>query len=887
MMGGNMRLRVATVLLAMMLTASRLQPQQVWGSIRGRVVDESTAVAAAQVRVSSPDLLGTRTTLTDRDGYYHIQALPPGNYTVRITRIGRRPVMIEGVSVQLGRATSLQPTIMQASPTRLDEVRIIANRLSIDATSTVAGATLTPDDYAVLPSDRDYRSLIEILPNIVQSGRGDPLNTNGATGLENTYFIDGMNVTDQLNAFWATSLPYNVIKAVEIKTGGYEAQYGKALSAVVNAVTYTGTNDFDINVFAFATNGALSAKPKAEPTLRESNALSYDVGVRVAGPIIRDRLWYSAAYNPRIWRSDREITGLGVFADEHMMHVFAAKASLRANRATNFELSIFGDPAIHRLVEPSGQFTGYTPLNADPYLGRFEAGNTVGALRGTVVLRRFLLEASAARSTGRLNGSGWTDVGQNQPLFADHAANTISGGGGVWSKADLARSSFVVRGTMTLRRHTTVVGAEYEDVSAFRGFGWSGEYLMETVTSGGFRTVSEDASGKFHNRVPTVYLQNSWRVVDALTINAGVRWSTQTLTGASGRTAQQFRDEWQPRLGVIWQPGASRDDRLYASFGRFYLQEPLNLGTLLYVDYRSQLGFYSTDPRQPGVVPDSVWDFTSPENLWAKNIPGLEAENSDEMAVGYDRLFGTSLKLTTRVVRRNLRSSFQFGIDPATGAAYVGTPGKGDFTILPKPVRQYRALELAAEGRWRELAYRASYVLSRSRGNYPGLFSSDHGFANPGISATFMIPEHAVNSTGLLPNDHTHVFKFSGSRRMAFGLTTGTFITVQSGSPMNAFGPSPYGWPVFVEPRGSAGRTPWLWDASFRFAQELRSTGRGRSRVLLDVLHVGNPQRPVRLIEEKYELQVGTATPVLNPNYRQPLTYQPPMMARLGVEADF
>jgi outer membrane receptor protein involved in Fe transport len=292
------------------------------------------------------------------------------------------------------------------------------------------------------------------------------------------------------------------------------------------------------------------------------------VGVRVAGPIIRDRLWYSAAYNPRIWRADREITGLGVFADEHMMHVFAAKASLRANAATSFEFSVFGDPATHNIVEPNGLFAGYTPLSADPYRVRFEAGSKVGVLRGTVVLSRFLLEASAARSTGKLYGIGGTDAAQNQPLFVDHAANTISGGIGAWSKADLARSSFVVRGTLTLGRHTTVIGAEYEDVSAFRDLGWTGGYLVETMSSGGFRAISEGAPGKFHNRVPTIYLQNSWRVADALTINTGLRWSAQTLTAASGGIAQRFPHEWQPRLGVIWQPGASRNDRLYASFGR-------------------------------------------------------------------------------------------------------------------------------------------------------------------------------------------------------------------------------------------------------------------------------------------------------------------------------
>jgi len=267
------------------------------------------------------------------------------------------------------------------------------------------------------------------------------------------------------------------------------------------------------------------------------------------------------------------------------------------------------------------------------------------------------------------------------------------------------------------------------------------------------------------------------------------------------------------------------------------------------------------------------------------NVRGLEVENSDEISVGYERLIGSSLKLTTRAVRRDLRSSFQWGFD-STWTPHLGTPGKGTFTFLPRPMRQYRSLEVAADGRWRELSYRASYVLSRNRGNFPGLFNSDQGIANPGGLGMFMFPVHAVNSTGSLHNDHRHVLTFSGSRRIKFGLTTGAFITAQSGSPVSAIGFTPEGIPVFAEPRGSAGRTPWLWDVNVRLVEEVRSTGRVRPRVLLDLLHVGNPQTPVRLIEEKYEPQIGNA-PVLNPNYGQPLTYQPPMMARLGMEVEF
>jgi hypothetical protein len=566
-----------------------------------------------------------------------------------------------------------------------------------------------------------------------------------------------------------------------------------------------------------------------------------------------------------------------------MMNVFAAKGSWRANAATNLELSIFGDPAIHHVVEGGGP---HTPLTADPYRKRFEAGNMVGVLRGTAQLSRFLVEASAARSTGKSNWTGDTDAAQGQPLFMDNAARTISGGIGIWSKTGLARSSFVVKATMALGRHTTVIGTEYEDVSVSRDFGWTGGYLLQTVGSGGFRTQTDNASGTFHNRVPTAYLQNGWRVTDAVTINAGLRWSAQTLTAASGRTAQRFPNEWQPRLGVIWQPSASRKDRLYASFGRFHLQLPLNLATLWYVDYASKWTFYSTDPRKPGAVADSVWNLGGRETDTPMNIPGLDVESADEISFGYERLVGKSLKLTSRAVRRDLRSSFQWGFD-SNWKPYLGTPGKAGFAFLPKPVRQYRALEVGAEGRWHDIAYRASYLLSRSRGNFSGLFNSDQGFANPGAPGYFMLPAHAVNSTGLLPNDHTHLFKLSGSGRMRFGLTAGAFITAQSGSPVSAIGFTPEGIPMFAEPRGSAGRTPWLWDANFRFVKELRFAARNRGRVVLDVLHAGNPQRPVRLIEEKYQPQTSNGMPVLDPNYRQPLSYQAPMMVRLGIETGF
>jgi hypothetical protein len=191
--------------------------------------------------------------------------------------------------------------------------------------------------------------------------------------------------------------------------------------------------------------------------------------------------------------------------------------------------------------------------------------------------------------------------------------------------------------------------------------------------------------------------------------------------------------------------------------------------------------------------------------------------------------------------------------------------------------------------------YRASYVLSRSWGNYSGLFSSDignaeHG-ASPGSNLAFSYPEQGPNSSGLLPNDRTHVVKVSAAYTFGFGLEGGAFVTAASGSPINAFAPSPscgLYCPVFLVPRGSAGRTPALWNLDLRLAYVLPLRHGPSSRFVLDVLHVGNPRRATFVDEMQYTTLDQDGNPASpNAQYRKPVTYQPPMGARIGVEISF
>jgi hypothetical protein len=879
---------ILAIVVAATLLGDRLLAQEVSGSLRGRVVGPSGEPAPdVRISVSGRDLLGARTVTTDRDGFFHVLALPPGEYTARVTGIGVRPVTIERVLVEIGRTTAVSPITLEAKPLELEPVKVIAHKWTLDPDHTDAGGTLSQGEYAALPGERDYKAIITILPHAIKSHRGDPVNVAGSTGLENVYFIDGMNVTSELYGETGTSLPYNFVRAVQVKTGGYQAEFGKALGAVVNAVTYSGTNEFESNVFAFLTHSDFAARAKDEPTLREAGALSYDLGGRISGPVLRDRLWYSAAYNPRMERVNREITGHGAFTDRRSAHVFAAKMTWRATSATNVELSLFGDPTVHEIVAvPPRAPAGYALLNPDPYFSRFESGGTVSSLRARGTLGDgVLLEGSIARHAGRRNTEGANELARAEPLYVDDAASAIGGGLGLLESSDARRVAATIRATLTLGRHTATLGGEYEDVAVRVGGDVS---VVNRLSDSTYVWQQEYAGGGTnHNRVPTAYIQDSWRVSEKFTLNLGLRWSEQRLIGASGDVAQSLRHEWQPRVGAVWQPGRHGTQRVFASYGRYYQQEPLFLTSLFYQPYSAVFSTYVTDPRQPGAVATSMDTVQTGESDSPRNARGLQAENFDEFTLGYERLLGQSGRVGARVIRRNLRSSMQWGW-PTGSSLTVGTPGEGDFSYLPRPRREYTGLEITADGMWRQLSYRTSYVLSRTWGNYSGLYGSDLRVALPGGIATFMAPHQAANSTGFLPNDHTHVLKLSGSFRWGFGLATGAIFSFESGSPLNSFAYAPAPWPpplyTFVVPRGSAGRTPSVWNLDLRFAYEQTLRGRTRARLLLDILQVGNPQRTVGAEEVLYRANDNGIYSNPNPSYGVPVAFQRPMMGRLGLE---
>jgi hypothetical protein len=877
--------------LILILAFTPLAAQDVAGGLVGRVYGDGVPLPDVQITISGSSLQGERRVTTDGRGYFKVLDLPVGNYTLRLVHIGFRPLTYEGVRVRLGTTTELGDLGLASQVVELPEIRVAAERPAIDPVSTTLGSVLDVADFEQLPVGRDYQSIITMLPHANESFFGDGLTIGGSTGLENAYFIDGVNVTDHWVARGGTRLPYNFVQSVQVRNGGYEAEYGRALGGVVNAVTYSGGNVFEGNVFGFFSHSALADDARVGLTdLRVDRFHTVDVGLRLGGPIVRDRAWFSMAYNPRFDRSDREIPGHGFFGDRFILHSFAGKAVWSPSPSTNIELSVFGDPSTSHVVAPATSTEAASALlNPQPYLRLKEEGGAIAALRLRQQLSQSLqVEARLSRSSTRSNQVPDTTESVFVPLFIDRTTNTWSGGPGSLDEVTSHRTAASVAATALLGRHATKVGFEYEDNYIQHRYRADQQFRTDSTS---FFTYIAHAEGSHHNRTPSIYVQDSWQALRRLVVNAGVRWSTQGLIGPAGTVAQGFSDEWQPRLGIVYQLGFLGTQRVFGSYGRFYQQLPVFFSTLSNVPVHQVVSFYDQDPRTPGVQPTSVENFSLDPS---PAIHGLRAEHFDEFTLGYERLAGKGIKLQARGVHRVLRAAFGFAIDLSRDPPLfaIGNLGVGDLGFLPKPRRRYSALELtlARVGDHR-LTGQVSYVLSRTYGNYTGLFSSDQGVATPGENLSLELPEQVLNSTGLLPNDRTHVLKLNSSYRFGFGLTVGTFTTIQSGTPLNEFGATTFGplRPVFLVERGSAGRTPTIWDVNFRLSYSSPPPNpRWVPRITLDLLHIGSPRRMTNLDQVRFLSRDESGNQILpNPNFGRAFAHQSPMAARLGFELDF
>ena len=232
--------------LALLLVA--FLPISLWagttGKIAGLVTDQQTGepLVGVNVYLEGQPFGGA----TDVDGYYYILNVPPGTYTVVAQIVGYQDVRYTNVQVNVDLTTKLNFGL-GSQAIEGEEVTVTAERPLVQMDVTASSTQVSSAEIEALPVD-NFNEVVEL-----QAGVVDGHFRGGRLG-EVSYMIDGIPVNDPYNNGMTVAVENSMIQQLEVISGTFNAEYGQAMSGIVNIVTREGGNDYEGNVQAYAGN---------------------------------------------------------------------------------------------------------------------------------------------------------------------------------------------------------------------------------------------------------------------------------------------------------------------------------------------------------------------------------------------------------------------------------------------------------------------------------------------------------------------------------------------------------------------------------------------------------------------------------------------------------
>ena len=399
------------------------------GSIAGTVVDSTGAIVpGAKVKITGPAT--DRQTTTNDQGYFTVENLTPGNYSVRVEVANFKTAEVTNVTVYVGK-TATQNITLEAGNIA-ETVNIVAGT-ELDQASTAISSNLNDQLFANIPVQRGVSSLFYLAPGTSDSlggGRDNP-SISGGSALDNLYVADGVNITDSafggIGTFsrsygpLGTGINTSFVKEVQVKTAGFEPQYGQATGGIVNIITQSGGNEYHGAVYGYARPDAFEATRRQRDDFSVNKVgkilatEGYDAGVDVGGPILKDRLFFFGSFNPSIRRDvvmGAEGSGLRTLLGKHVQRYrsynYAFKADWNINQNHTLAYSIYGDPT-------ETNVSSFATLNIDNTTAnsKLDFGSRNQSLRYNGSLTpTWTLSASFSQSNNHFDETGFADFNQ-------------------------------------------------------------------------------------------------------------------------------------------------------------------------------------------------------------------------------------------------------------------------------------------------------------------------------------------------------------------------------------------------------------------------------------------------------------------------------------------
>jgi len=978
-------MRQLTTLTAFLLAGTvTVLGQETTGTITGHVVDgQGLAIPGVVVTITGPQ--GTKTVSANSDGRFDAPFLTPGRYSLRVELQGFKTVEQKDIIVGLGQTVDVQLKMTVGGLT--ETVQVVGASDIINTRTTTTGANISSDLLQRVPVGRNIGATLYLAPGVSSSGTAGAANPSigGGSGLDNQYVIDGVNVTNQgYGALGSYSIvfgslgnatPFDFMQEVQVKTGGYEAEFGQSTGGVVNVITKSGSNRVAGSLFGYTRPSGLESGWKQYQSINGSvqtaGTRGYDGGVEGGFPVVRDRLFLFGAYDPgRDVRALQAPEGfpllsLGDIDRVRTTQTYSVKATWQLGHAHRIDASFFGDPS--KGANGPQRTSALLVNDISSFSSLIYGGHNQTVRYNGVFGGHWLLEGTYARALNRINETPSVDAWRVSDQTVTPTQTT--GGIGFYEAGNRSlNNQYGVKATNILGRHQVKYGIEYDDVTYSQinqrtGPTFTAPDGRQTATGAEITILPDPTFGQIYRvtranfnsgrttqqKYISFFAQDAWRVNDRLTINPGVRYEQEKL---SGTLVSDFslKNNWAPRIGVAYDFTGDDRSKLYGSYGRYYARIPNDLAarSLSADDGTSRADYYDPQLTQPipnGVLAGDVTNHFVVQGVGADTIdPNAKLSYTNEYIVGLDREIMPNTSIGVRYTYRNIGRvledvaafpvvAYDLGV-PGTGSVeYILTNPSAATAVAPEaaflgaafddPVHRYHAVEVTLHRRfannWSALA---SYRWSRLRGNFEGFYRDDNGQSDPGITSLYDFPTNDPSYTaigvpqfgyrgdirllcdpnGILPLDRTHQFKAFGNYSFPMGLGVGVGLTLSSGAPLTPLAANPNYTNGGEIPEASRGaglqtidgfktRTPFQSTVDLQAAYVLKLGGARNVTLLADVFNLFDTQTTLM-----YDQWTQLTGPITNPDFGAPIThvlsgappqFQAPRQVRLGARFTF
>ncbi len=298
------------------------------GQIKGTVKDSSGAViAGAKVELAGTALVAARTIATDDAGFFNFPQLPSGTYTFSVTTAGFEKHVQKDIVLDSGKHLTFDIELKVGAVAAVVEVSSAAAQ--IDVSSNISQTNVTQALIDVTPKARGALNLLQWAPGARNEPASGGFQMDGASSAENQYTVEGQDTTNILFGTITVNPPFDFFKEVNVKSSGFEAEYGGAMGGLVNLTVKQGGSAWHGYGVMYIRHDALNAGPRhfirrkpgvplssvpprsSEPIENyrsiEDKDRILEPGFELGGPVWKDRVFLYTSYVPRLERNSRKV----------------------------------------------------------------------------------------------------------------------------------------------------------------------------------------------------------------------------------------------------------------------------------------------------------------------------------------------------------------------------------------------------------------------------------------------------------------------------------------------------------------------------------------------------------------------------------------------------